>query len=132
MAYDPSIYNPYGNQQFQPTVMGQPGYRPTYMPQTPVNGLVWVGGIEGVQMYQLPPNSVSPPLFLENEDVFFIKETDGGGAATIKRYSFVEDPIQASSGQSDYVTREYFDQQMNNIMEAINGKQPSQTQQEQQ
>lgn len=126
MAYNPSLYNPYGSQQFQPTVT-QPNwyYQPTVtqMQQQPINGLIKVTGIEGAQMYQLPPGSVSPPLFLEEENAFFVKTTDDGGAATIKKYTFEEAPIaNASNNSGDFVTREYFDQQMNNILEAINGK----------
>ena len=110
MAYDPSLYNPYGLQQFQPRVQ-------------PINGLIQVNGIEGAQMYQLPPGSVSPPLFLKDENAFFVKTTDDGGAASIKKYTFEEAPI-TNNNSTEYVTREYFDQQMNNIMEAINGKHP--------
>ena len=74
-------------------------------------------------MYQLPPNSVSPPLFLGSENAFFIKTTDGGGAATIKKYSF-EEVVEPVANDPVYVTKEYFDQQISNIMEAINGKRP--------
>lgn len=111
MAYNPSTYNPYGLQQLQPTMMRT----------QPVNGLVQVSGIEGAQMYQLPPGSTSPPLFLAEENAFFIKTTDDGGAANIKKYRFEEVPIIASDS-SRFVTREYFDQQIKGIMEAINGK----------
>lgn len=104
MAYNPSLYNPYGLQ-----------------PAQPVNGLIRVESIEGAQMYQLPPNSVSPPLFLGSENAFFIKTTDGGGAATLKKYTFEEEAI-TNNVSGEFVTREYFDQQINNIMEAINGK----------
>lgn len=125
MAYNPSLYNPYGSQQFQPTISYPQQYQPTMQPQQPVNGLIKVTGIEGAQLYQLPPGSVSPPLFLENENAFFVKTTDDGGAATIKKYTFEEAPIaDTASNPNDFVTREYFDQQMQNIMEAINGKHP--------
>lgn len=120
MAYNPSLYSPYGSQQFQPTVYPQ-SYQPTYTPQQPVNGLIQVNGIEGAQMYQLPPGSVSPPLFLKDENAFFVKTTDDGGAATIKKYTFEEAPMM-NNNSGEFVTREYFDQQMNNILEAINGK----------
>lgn len=123
MAYNPSLYNPYGSQQFQPTISYPQQYQPTIQPQHPVNGLIKVTGIEGAQMYQLPPGSVSPPLFLEDENAFFVKTTDDGGAATIKKYTFEEAPIaNADDNPNGFVTREYFDRQMQNIMEAINGK----------
>jgi len=107
MAYDPMVYNQ-GNGRYG-------------MFQPPVNGLVRIEGIEGAQMYQLPPNSVSPPLFLGSENAFYIKTTDGGGAATIKKYVFEEakEPVKDDSG---YVTKEYFDDWASKIMEAINGK----------
>ena len=123
MAYNPSLYNPYGSQQFQPTISYPQQYQPTMQPQHPVNGLIKVTGIEGAQLYQLPPGSVSPPLFLEDENAFFVKTTDDGGAATIKKYTFEEAPIvNADDNPNGFVTREYFDKQMQNIMEAINGK----------
>lgn len=106
MAYNPSLYNPYG-----------------YQNQSPVNGLVSVDGIKGAQLYQLPPNSVSPPLFLTEENAFFVKTTDGGGAATIRKYTFEEAAIEPESN-SDYVTRDYLDKRIDQIMEAINGKHP--------
>lgn len=131
MAYNPSLYNPYGSQQFQPTISYPQQYQPTMQPQQPINGLIKVTGIEGAQMYQLPPGSVSPPLFLEEENAFFVKTTDDGGAATIKKYTFEEAPIaDMSNNPNDFVTREYFDKQMQNIMEAINGKHTVQEQPE--
>lgn len=130
MAYDPSLYNPYGSQQFQPTVSYPQQFQPTMRFQQPINGLIKVTGIEGAQMYQLPPGSVSPPLFLEDENAFFVKTTDDGGAATIKKYTFEEAPIaDTGSNPDEFVTREYFDQQIQNIMEAINGKHTVQEQQ---
>lgn len=107
MAYNASLYNPY----LQPPQFTRP----------PVNGLIKVDSIEGAQMYQLPPNSVSPPLFLASENAFFVKTTDGGGAFTLKKYTFSEAPIEQSDS-SNYVTKEYFDSWTEKIMEAINGK----------
>ena len=106
MAYNPALYNPYGlqTQQVQPT-----------------NGLVWIDGIEGAQMNQMAPDSVSPPLFLKEEDSIIIKTTDGGGAASLKKYSFSEVPLQQNDSEL-YVTKEYFDAKIGEITEAINGK----------
>lgn len=122
MAYNPSIYSPYAAQQFQPNMPApNPQFMQAIAPQQPVNGLVKVDGIEGARMYQLPPNSVSPPLFVGSENAFFIKTTDGGGAASIKKYTFAEAPMN-DNVSGEFVTREYFDRQMNNILEAINGQ----------
>lgn len=103
MAYNANLYNPYS------------------FPQQPVNGLVSITSEEGAKLYQLPPNSVSPPLFLESENTFFIKRTDGGGAATISKYTFDEAPME-QEGNSNYVTKDYLDKRIDEIMEAINGK----------
>ena len=114
MAYDPNLYNPMQLRQTSPYSYG-------YQPQVPVNGLVRIESIEGAQMYYLPPNSVSPPLFLGSENAFYIKTTDGGGAATIKKYVF-EEVKETIQSDSEFVTREYFDSWANRIMEAIDGK----------
>ncbi len=113
MPYNPNMYNLGGQQYFpQPSA----GFA---MGQQPVNGLVAIDGIEGARMYQLPPNSVSPPLFLRNENAFFVKSTDGGGAPSLRRFTFSEDVIEPNNAGM-FVTRDYFDKQMKMIMEAIN------------
>lgn len=54
-------------------------------------------------MYQLPPNS-SMPLFDGNEDVFYVKTTDGAGFPTIRTFRFV--PVdEQPSGQEGWATR---------------------------
>lgn len=112
MAYNPNTYNPYGLSAMQP------------MQQQPINGIVRINGIEGAQMYPMPPNSVSPPLMLGSDNIFIVKTTDGGGAATLKAYKFEEIPVP-TPGQIDesrFVTKEYFDSWASQLMEAINGK----------
>jgi len=44
------------------------------------------------------------------------------GGSTKELFSFKKEPMVTSNNSGEFVTREYFDQQMNNIMEAINGK----------
>lgn len=107
MAYNPSIYQPYGQQQswmYQPT-------------QTqPVNGLVSVTGIEGAKAYQLPPNSAMP-LFDSNDDVLYLKTTDGAGFPTVKAFSF--SPIEQPQPQADYATRDElakFEEKLDEVM----------------
>ena len=97
MAYNASLYNPY-----QPSY----GQSAAYMAQ-PVNGLVSVTGIDGAKAYQLPPNS-SMPLFDANDDILYLKTTDGAGFPTIRTFSFapVEEHPEATA---EYVTREDFD-----------------------
>lgn len=80
--------------------------------QTPVNGLVRVTGYEGAKAYQLPPNSAMP-LFDGNEDVMYVKTTDGAGFPTIKKYSFYEEPINVVASPktetAQYVTKAEFE-----------------------
>lgn len=109
MAYNPNLYNPYGYSQQMPAQ------------QQSVNGLIWIDGIEGAQMYPLPPNSTSPPLMWKNEPYFSIKTTDAGGAFTVKTFKFQEEILQ-SQVANDTVTREDFDKFKQEVMEAINGK----------
>lgn len=87
MAYNPQLYNPYG--QSQPNWWSQPVWQaPTHqVSNQPVNGLVSVTGIEGAKAYQLPPNS-SMPLFDSNNDVLYVKTTDSAGYPTIKTFKF--------------------------------------------
>ena len=109
MAYNPSLYNPYG--QPQPFSWSQPVWQNMQQNQSnqPVNGLVSVTGIEGAKAYQLPPNS-SMPLFDQNSDVLYLKTTDSAGYPTIKAFSFkaVEQADQKPQ-PVDYVPRSEFD-----------------------
>lgn len=90
-----SMYQPYR----QPWGGAYP--QPSY--QRPVEGLVRVTGLDGAKMYQLPPNS-SMPLFDGNEDVFYVKTTDGAGFPTIRTFRFV--PVdEQPSVQGGWATR---------------------------
>ena len=121
MAYNPSLYSPYGPQQFQPTAGFSSAVNPTFTQQQPINGLVSVDSYKGVEMYNMPPNSVSPPLFLTSDNIFYIKTTDGGGAATVKAYRFEEYEMPSES-HSDFVTKTDLEDFERRIMEAIDGK----------
>jgi len=114
MAYDPSIYNPYS--QLYPATNRMNVLSPT-------NGLVSVESYEGAQLYNLPPESVSPPLFLSSDNIFFVKTTDRDGVASIKAYKFEECEIpQAISDSVEYVTKADLTEFENRILEAINGQ----------
>ncbi|MBR1445460.1 MAG: hypothetical protein IJ586_00025 [Alloprevotella sp.] len=94
MAYNPSIYSPYG--------WGQQITAPQ-----PINGLVSVTGMEGARAYQLPPNS-SMPLFDANEDIMYVKTTDGAGFPTVKAYRFAL-LEQQEAQNAEYVSRAEFE-----------------------
>jgi hypothetical protein len=72
-------------------------------PQQQSAGLIRVTGMDGAKMYQLSPNS-AVALFDANEDIFYIKTTDGAGFPTIRSYKFVPiDTPQARTRFADAV-----------------------------
>lgn len=112
MAYNPNMYNPYGQTALW-----------TYQPNSsqPVNGLVSVTGIDGAKAYQLPPNS-SMPLFDANNDIMYLKTTDGAGFPTIRAFRF--EAIESEQRQNtEYVPRSEFDALVEQVRGLVNGKQ---------
>ena len=93
------------------------------MPQQPVQGLIRVTGIEGAKAYQLPANSVIP-LFDSDNDIMYVKSTDGAGFPTIKTFAFA--PIEPKKEEPvSYVTQDEFNLKLQELKELIeNGKQP--------
>lgn len=98
--------------------------------QQPINGYIQVAGYEGVQAYNMPPNSRAP-LFDTNNDVFYDVQTDANGKKTIRMCPFTvqeDDP----SNSTVYATKEDIkeiqtgmkdlDSKFDSIMEALNGK----------
>ena len=90
----------------------------------PVNNslmLTRVTGVEGAKAYQMPANS-TVALFDNNEDLMYIKTTDGAGFPTIRTFSFSE--VVANNNpvpdNVDYVTRDEFNKLKE---ELLNGKQ---------
>lgn len=109
MAYNPTLYNPYG--QPQPYSWSQPVWQstPQQVSNQPVNGLVSVTGMEGAKAYQLPPNS-SMPLFDSNEDMLYLKTTDAGGFPTIRAFRFeAADSEEQPKDTAEYATKEDLD-----------------------
>ena len=114
MAYDPTIYSQYN--QLLPATNGMNVQTPTY-------GLVSVESYEGAQLYRLPPDSVSPPLFLSSDNIFYVKTTDKDGVASIKAYKFEECEIpQAVHDSTEFVTKADLTAFEDRILEAINGQ----------
>lgn len=111
------------------------GYYPQnmnpYTPQMPRQELIRVNGLEGAKAYQMSPNGVAA-LFDANEDILYIKSTDGAGFPNIRMFAFSEiNP--ASAPTQEAVASESFAQinrTLNEIKEMIaNGKQPVRKQQ---
>ena len=113
--------NPYANllaqnQYYNPQMNNQQIY-----PQIQTQNLIRVNGIEGAKAYQMSANSIVS-LFDANEDIMYIKSTDGAGFPSIRTFSFTEvkeqnKPIQ----QVDYISREEFEEFKKELMN--NGKQ---------
>lgn len=97
-------------QQFQQRAQMQPGMQQGMQ-------LIRVTGMDGAKAYQMPPNSVVP-LFDADNDIMYVKSTDGAGFPTIRAFAFqpVEDKPEPVP---QYVTRDEFDTAMKHLREAI-------------
>ena len=98
------MYQPYFN--YQQSLYNQPAYQQSY--QQSMN-LTRVTGYEGARAYQMPANSTAA-LFDSNDDVMYIKSTDGAGFPTIRTFRFEEMRGTAmSSPNDDYISRKEFE-----------------------
>lgn len=113
--------NPYANllaqnQYYNPQMNNQQIY-----PQEQTQNLIRVNGIGGAKTYQMAPNS-TVALFDSNEDIMYIKTTDGAGFPSIRTFSFTEVKEQNKPiPQVDYISREEFEEFKKELMN--NGKQ---------
>ena len=99
------MYQPYFNYQ-QPLYNNQSAYQQSY--QQSMN-LTRVTGYEGARAYQMPANSTAA-LFDSNDDVMYIKSTDGAGFPTIRTFRFEEMRGTATtSPRDDYISRKEFE-----------------------
>lgn len=127
--YQANVANAYGNPY---NTLQAPQYPSTYtapvttMAQQSVDNLIRVTGLDGAKAYQLPPNS-SIALFDSNNDIMYIKTTDGAGFPSIRAFSFTPiDTAQQVEHTSDYVQRPEFDELVAQVKELINAQQPVQ------
>ena len=113
--------NPYANllaqnQYYNPQMNNQQIY-----PQIQTQNLIRVNGIEGAKAYQMSANSIVS-LFDANEDIMYIKSTDGAGFPSIRTFSFTEVKEENKPTQQvDYISREEFEEFKKELMN--NGKQ---------
>lgn len=90
-------------------------------PQEQTQNLIRVNGIEGAKTYQMSANS-TVALFDSNEDIMYIKTTDGAGFPSIRTFNFAEiTQNEKSSGNQDYISRQEFEEFKKELMN--NGKQ---------
>lgn len=113
--------NPYANllaqnQYYNPQMNNQ-----QIFPQEQTQNLIRVNGIEGAKTYQMSANS-TVALFDSNEDIMYIKTTDGAGFPSIRTFNFAEiTQNEKSSGSQDYISRQEFEEFKKELMN--NGKQ---------
>ena len=114
--------NPYAslmgqNQFYNPQMMN-----PTpVQPQEQAQNLIRVNGIDGAKAYQMPANS-TVALFDSNEDVMYVKSTDGAGFPSIRTFVFTEKlNVEGKSPDVEYISREEFEEFKKELMN--NGKQ---------
>lgn len=113
--------NPYASlmpqNQFYPQSMNNQQIIPQEQPQN----LIRVNGIDGAKAYQMPANS-TVSLFDSNEDIMYIKNTDGAGFPSIRMFRFEEiKETTKSEEKQDYISREEFEEFKKELMN--NGKQ---------
>lgn len=84
--------------------------------------LIRVNGIDGAKAYQMNPNS-TVALFDSNEDIMYIKSTDGAGFPQIRKFSFIEmNEIPTKQiNNDDFISREEFENFKKEVLN--NGKQ---------
>lgn len=122
-------YNPYGGINYGGYQQAVPTN--TFTAPQPLE-LIRVTGMEGAKAYQMPPNSVVP-LFDANNDIMYIKSTDGAGFPSIRAFSFepMDTPHQ-SDNTADFVKRSEFDALVAEVKGLMDGKQPVPAKQQQQ
>ena len=113
--------NPYASLMGQNPYYNQPVNNQQFFQQEPTQSLIRVNGIEGAKAYQMNANS-TVALFDSNNDIMYVKTTDGAGFPSIRTFNFVEiKQNEKSSGSQDYISRQEFEEFKKELMN--NGKQ---------
>lgn len=101
-TYIPTMQQPAAFMQ-RPQMMPAPSVmRPIYGAQS--TQPVRVNGRAGAEAFYMGPNETAV-LFDENEDVFFLKATDGAGYATVRPYRFEPMPEPGTAPAAEYATK---------------------------
>lgn len=109
--------NPYASLMGQNQFYNQQMMNPTQVqPQEQTQNLIRVNGIDGAKAYQMPANS-TVALFDSNEDVMYVKSTDGAGFPSIRTFSFTEKlNVEGKSSDVEYISREEFEKFKKELM----------------
>ena len=101
------------------------GYNPQpqqnmFSPQIePAQNLVRVNGVDGAKAYQMPANS-TVALFDANEDIMYIKTTDGAGFPAIRLFRFEELKQEtAQEVKQDYISRQEFEDFKKEVLDNV-------------
>lgn len=105
--------NPYGYQPMNP--YNQTNYNSYTQGYNQTQNLTRVTGIEGARAYQMGINS-TVALFDSNDDLMYIKSTDGAGFPTIRTFKFTELFETDLKPTNDYISRDEFEQFKKEIM----------------
>lgn len=98
-----------------------PSYLSTQMPQTSNNNtnIVWTMGLESAKAYPLFPGRTIMLMDSENPR-FFIKSVDNNGYATLKAYTFQEEPTsQPAAPTNNFITKEQLDMAIDSILDKM-------------
>ena len=108
--YNPNFYNPFSSNAFQnPYNNAMNNQNIQNMPSYTNNSeLIRVTGIDGAKAYQMNANSVVA-LFDNNEDIMYIKSTDGANFPTIKTFKFTPYEVSESTPNTDFISRQEFE-----------------------
>lgn len=91
------------------------------IPQEQTQNLIRVNGLDGAKAYQMSANS-TVALFDNNEDILYVKTTDGAGFPSVRSFKFVELTQETKQVEKvDYISREEFEEFKKELMN--NGKQ---------
>ena len=113
--------NPYASLMTQNPYYNYPINNQPIFSQNQVQNLIRVNGIEGAKAYQMSANS-TVSLFDANEDIMYIKTTDGAGFPVIRTFSFSEIKEENKPVEKvDYISRQEFEEFKKELMN--NGKQ---------
>lgn len=114
--------NPYASLMTQPQFYNAPTNNQQFFQQEQPQNLIRVNGIDGAKAYQMTANS-TVALFDANNDILYVKSTDGAGFPSIRTFSFVEmkPEDKTQEPKHEYISREEFEEFKKELMN--NGKQ---------
>lgn len=112
--------NPYASLMPQNQYYNQPMNQQLF-PQEPPKNLIRVNGVDGAKAYQMPANS-TVALFDNNNDIMYVKTTDGAGFPSVRSFRFEEITQETKQQEkADYISREEFEEFKKELIN--NGKQ---------